>query len=98
MKKVEKFRLFFDTQNMGMLYDTIKVFCHQKCGLRCIKMYRLKEFVDDKSRFKFNNQHFLKKRRFNQIYSDIPEALNNYNFHMNWFQPQIKTNITIYLY
>ena len=56
-------------------------------ALKCMSQ---KEFVDDKSRFKFSNQHFLKKSEdLIKIYSDIPEALeNNYNFHMRFsFKP-----------
>ena len=42
-----------------------------------------KQFIDDKARFKYSNQHFLKKDDdLIKLYSDIPEALeNNYNFH-----------------
>jgi len=45
-----------------------------------------KKFVDDKSRFKYSNQHFLKKDKdLIKLYSDIPEALeNNYNFHLRF--------------
>ena len=45
-----------------------------------------KNFVDDKSRFKYNNQHYLKKEdELLKLYSDIPEALeNNYNFHLRF--------------
>ena len=45
-----------------------------------------KQFVDDKSRFKYSNQHFLKKDEdLKKLYSDIPEALeNNYNFHLRF--------------
>ena len=45
-----------------------------------------KLFVDDKSRFKYSNQHFLKRKdELIKIYSDIPEALeNNYNFHLRF--------------
>ena len=45
-----------------------------------------KKFVDDKSRFKYNNQHFFKKGEdLTKLYSDIPEALeNNYNFHLRF--------------
>jgi len=50
-----------------------------------------KKFVDDKSRFKYNNQHYLKKNEeLLRLYSDIPEALeNNYNFHLRFnFKPK----------
>jgi DNA polymerase III subunit alpha len=45
-----------------------------------------KNFVDDKSRFKYSNQHFFKKSEsVKKLYSDIPEALeNNYNFHLRF--------------
>jgi DNA polymerase III subunit alpha len=45
-----------------------------------------KQFVDDKSRFKYSNQHFLKNdEELKKLYSDIPEALeNNYNFHLRF--------------
>ena len=50
-----------------------------------------KNFVDDKNRFKYNNQHYFKSQEeLEQIYSDIPEALeNNYNFHLRFnFKPK----------
>jgi DNA polymerase III subunit alpha len=45
-----------------------------------------KKFVDDKSRFKYSNQHFLKKdQELTKLYADIPESLqNNYNFHLRF--------------
>ena len=45
-----------------------------------------KKFIDDKNRFKFSNQHFLKKNEeLSKLYSDVPEALeNNYNFHLRF--------------
>jgi DNA polymerase III subunit alpha len=45
-----------------------------------------KKFIDDKSRFKYSNQHFLKKdEELTKLYSDIPEALeNNFNFHLRF--------------
>jgi len=49
-----------------------------------------KNFVDDKNRFRFSNQHFLKNHEeLEKLYSDIPEALeNNYNFHLRFnFKP-----------
>mgnify|MGYP000294533577 CR=1 FL=1 len=49
-----------------------------------------KNFVDDENRFKFSNQHFLKNHEeLENLYSDIPEALeNNYNFHLRFnFKP-----------
>ena len=45
-----------------------------------------KNFIDDNTRFKFSNQHYLKKNdELLKLYSDIPEALeNNYNFHLRF--------------
>ena len=57
-------------------------------ALRCIGE---KNFVDDKNRFKLSNQHFLKQNNdLKELYSDIPEALeNNYNFHLRFnFKPK----------
>ena len=57
-------------------------------ALRCIGE---KNFIDDKNRFKLSNQHFLKKtKNLKNLYSDIPEALeNNYNFHLRFnFKPK----------
>jgi len=50
-----------------------------------------KNFIDDRNRFKYSNQHFFKS--FNDLetlFSDIPEALeNNYNFHLRFnFKPK----------
>ena len=50
-----------------------------------------KNFIDDKNRFKYSDQHFLKSSEDIKIlYSDIPEALeNNYNFHLRFnFKPK----------
>ena len=50
-----------------------------------------KDFVDDKNRFRYNNQHYLKtQEELEKLYSDIPEALeNNYNFHLRFnFKPK----------
>jgi len=50
-----------------------------------------KKFVDDKSRLKYSNQHYFKSQEeLEQIYFDIPEALeNNYNFHLRFnFKPK----------
>jgi DNA polymerase-3 subunit alpha len=50
-----------------------------------------KNFVDDKNRFKYNNQHYFKSQEeLKKLYSDIPEALeNNYNFHLRFnFKPK----------
>ncbi len=57
-------------------------------ALRCIGE---KNFVDDKNRFILSNQHFLKQNNdLKELYSDIPEALeNNYNFHLRFnFKPK----------
>ena len=57
-------------------------------ALRCIGE---KNFVDDKNRFILSNQHFLKQSTdLKELYSDIPEALeNNYNFHLRFnFRPK----------
>ena len=45
-----------------------------------------KNFVDDKNRFKYSNQHYLKSHEeLEKLYLDIPEALqNNYNFHLRF--------------
>jgi len=45
-----------------------------------------KNFVDDKNRFKYSNQHFFKQsENVSKLYTDIPEALeNNYNFHLRF--------------
>ncbi len=52
-------------------------------ALRCIGE---KNFIDDKTRFKLSNQHYLKNDiDLQNIYSDIPEALeNNYTFHLRF--------------
>jgi DNA polymerase III subunit alpha len=50
-----------------------------------------KNFVDDKNRFKYNNQHYFKSQKeLEKLYSDIPEAIeNNYNFHLRFnFKPK----------
>jgi len=57
-------------------------------ALKCIGE---KTFIDDKNRFKFSNEHYLKKHSdLEELYSDIPEALeNNYNFHLRFsFKPK----------
>ena len=54
-------------------------------------MYWRKNFIDDKNRFKYNNQHYFKSQdELEKLYSDIPEALeNNYNFHLRFnFKPK----------
>ena len=45
-----------------------------------------KNFIDDRSRFKFSNQHYFKnKEELIKLYADIPEALeNNYNFNLRF--------------
>ena len=52
-------------------------------ALRCIGE---KNFIDDKNRFKLENEHYLKKsKELNELYKDIPEALeNNFNFHLRF--------------
>ncbi len=50
-----------------------------------------KQFLDDKNRFRYSNQHYLKKTDdIRQLYEDIPEALeNNYNFPLRFnFKPK----------
>jgi len=50
-----------------------------------------KNFIDEPNRFKYSNQHFLKQNEdLIQLFSDIPEALeNNYNFpHRFNFKPK----------
>ena len=50
-----------------------------------------KNFVDNSNRFKYSNQHFLKKNEdLIQLFNDIPEALeNNYNFPYRFnFKPK----------
>ena len=50
-----------------------------------------KNFVDDKNRFRYSNQHYFKSQEeIEKLYSDIPEALeNNYNFHLRFnFKPK----------
>tara|TARA_B100000886_G_scaffold337717_1_gene299013 strand:+ start:70 stop:3486 length:3417 start_codon:yes stop_codon:yes gene_type:complete len=57
-------------------------------ALKCIGE---KNFIDDRNRTKYSNQHFLKKNEdLSKLYSDIPEALeNNYNFHLRFnFKPK----------
>ena len=57
-------------------------------ALRCIGE---KSYIDDKNRFKLSNQHYLKQDvELKNLYSDIPEALeNNYNFHLRFnFKPK----------
>ena len=50
-----------------------------------------KQFIEDKNRFRYNNQHYLKKSDdIKNLYKDIPEALeNNYNFPLRFnFKPK----------
>ena len=50
-----------------------------------------KQFVDDQSRFRYSNQHYIKKSdELEKLYKDIPEALeNNYNFPLRFnFKPK----------
>ncbi len=45
-----------------------------------------KNFVDDQNRFRYSDQHFLKKsEELKKLYNDIPEALeNNFNFPLRF--------------
>ncbi len=50
-----------------------------------------KSFIDEKNRLKYNNQHYLKSQKdVNNLFLDIPEALeNNYNFNLRFnFKPK----------
>ncbi len=50
-----------------------------------------KQFIDDKNRFRYNDQHYLKNNEeIQKLYQDIPEALeNNYNFPLRFnFKPK----------
>ncbi len=50
-----------------------------------------KQFVDDQTRFRYSDQHYLKKKdEINKLYQDLPEALeNNYNFPQRFsFKPK----------
>jgi len=50
-----------------------------------------KNFIDEKDRFKFSNNHYFKPHEeIVKLYSDIPEALeNNYKFHQRFhFKPK----------
>jgi len=50
-----------------------------------------KQFIDDQNRFRYSNQHYLKKsEELKKLYEDIPEALeNNYNFPLRFnFKPK----------
>ncbi len=50
-----------------------------------------KNFIDDKNRFRYSNQHYFKSQEeLEKLYFDIPEALeNNYNFHLRFnFKPK----------
>ncbi len=50
-----------------------------------------KNFIEDKNRFRYNDQHYLKSNKeLENIFADIPEALkNNYNFHLRFnFKPK----------
>ena len=70
--------VFYLNEDMYEAHDTLK----------CIGE---KNFLDDKNRFKLSNQHFLKTDDdLSELYSDIPEALeNNYNFHLRFsFKPK----------
>ena len=50
-----------------------------------------KNFIDDKNRFRYSSQHYLKKsEEIKKLYKDIPEALeNNFNFPLRFnFKPK----------
>ena len=50
-----------------------------------------KQFIDDRNRFRYSDQHYLKKNtELQRLYKDIPEALeNNYNFPLRFnFKPK----------
>ena len=50
-----------------------------------------KQFIDDQNRFRYSNQHYLKKSdELKKLYQDIPEALeNNFNFSLRFnFKPK----------
>ena len=50
-----------------------------------------KKFIDDKNRFRYSGQHYLKKNEeLKNLYKDLPEALeNNYNFPLRFnFKPK----------
>ena len=70
--------IFYLNENMYEAHD----------ALTCIGK---KNYIDDKNRFRYSNQHFLKNNdEISNLYSDIPEALeNNYNFHLRFnFKPK----------
>ena len=70
--------VFYLEQNMAEAHD----------ALICIGE---KQFIDDKNRFRYNNQHYLKNNEeIHKLYKDIPEALkNNYNFPLRFnFKPK----------
>jgi len=50
-----------------------------------------KKFIEDQNRFRYSDQHFIKKTEdLRKLYKDIPEALeNNYNFPLRFrFKPK----------
>ena len=50
-----------------------------------------KQFIDDKNRFRYSDQHYLKKNsEIQKLFEDLPEALeNNYNFPLRFnFKPK----------
>ena len=70
--------VFYITEEMYEAHD----------ALMCIGE---KNFLDDKNRFKYSNQHYIKKKmELTELYSDIPEALdNNFTFHLRFsFKPK----------
>ncbi len=70
--------LFYIEEDMAEAHD----------ALICIGQ---KNFVEDSKRTKFNNQHYIKKNKdLENLFVDIPEALeNNYNFPFRFnFKPK----------
>ena len=70
--------VYYLEQNMAEAHD----------ALVCIGN---KQFLDDKNRFKYSNEHFLKKNdELKKLFKDLPEALeNNYNFPKRFsFKPK----------
>ena len=58
-----------------------------------------KQFIDDKNRFRYNDQHYFKSQEeLTKLYSDLPEALeNNYNFHFRFnFKPKKSNQFFLY--
>ena len=59
-----------------------------------------KQFIDDKNRFRYSNQHYLKNdQELKELFKDLPEALiNNYNFPIRFnFKPKKSKPILPYI-